>query len=202
MVAICGKLSTVGTMADKLKKLTKSQSLYCAARASGEVPKGQCYLNAFPGCKTIKSARSLYQKLDKQPHIQAEMKRLQDGTETAETLTRQEKRVFLARVVRVNPIAIDPDDAEDPNADLIESVTRRYNGEGDHISTTFRVPSKLSAVEVDNKMAGHNEPDEHNHNHNGGVMLVPSGGANLDDWEKDAVKQQEALKGHKKADSE
>jgi len=189
-------------MADKLKKLTKSQSIYCANRAGGEMTKIDCYLEAYPRCGSKDSARSSYQDLEKQPHIKAEIARLQRNTETATTLSRQEKREFLARVARVNPIAIDPDDAGDTNADLIESVTRRYNGEGDHISTTFRVPSKLAAVEIDNKMAGHNEPDEVNLKHGGGVMLVPTGGSSLNDWEKDAVRQQEALKGHKKADSE
>lgn len=168
-------------------------------RANGEMSKGKCYMEAFPRCRTEEAARKGFSRLENLPHIQAEIKRLQDATETGETLTRQEKRVFLARVVRVNPVAIDPDDPEDENADLVEGVTRRYDKEGNHISTSFKMPSKMSAVEIDNKMAGHNEPDEVKHTHGGGVMLVPVGGDSLDEWEKDAVKQQEALTTPKKA---
>lgn len=180
-------------MSNSGKTLTKSQSLYCSNRAGGEMTKVDCYLNAYPRCKSKESAKASWQMLEKQPHIQEEIKRLQDATETSETLTRQEKRVFLARCVRVNGLAIDPEDSDDENADLVMDVKRSYDKEGNHVGTAFKLPSKLGAVEIDNKMAGHNEPDEVNHTHGGGVMLVPIGGESLDEWEKDAVKQQKGM---------
>ena len=181
-------------MSNSGKQLTKSQSLYCANRVRGEATKVGCYMEAFPRCKSKDAARSSYQDLERLPHIQEEIKRLQDATETSETLSRQEKRVFLARCVRVNALAIDPEDVDDPNADLVTDVKRRYDKDGNHVETSFKTPAKLNAVEIDNKMAGHNEPDEVSHHLDGGVMLVPTGGENLDEWEKDAVKQQEGMK--------
>lgn len=182
-------------MSNSGKELTKSQRLYCANRANGETTKVGCYMEAFPRCKSRDAARQSYQMLEKQPHIQEEIKRLQDATETNETLSRQEKRIFLARVVRANLANIDPDDEDvDGGMDLASAVTRRFNKEGDHISTSVSLPSKLAAIEIDNKMAGHNEPDEVNHHLDGGVMLVPTGGDNLDEWEKAAVKQQAAMR--------
>tara|TARA_R110002020_G_scaffold472424_1_gene700403 strand:- start:2426 stop:2905 length:480 start_codon:yes stop_codon:yes gene_type:complete len=151
-------------------------------------------MESFPRCKSKDAARTQARLLGHQPHIQEEIKRLQDATETSETLSRQEKRVFLARCVRVNALAIDPEDVDDPNADLVTDVKRRYDKDGNHVETSFKTPAKLNAVEIDNKMAGHNEPDEVNHHMDGGVMLVPTGGENLDEWEKTAVKQQEALR--------
>lgn len=177
----------------KEKKLTRSQSLYCANRATGEMGKAESYLASFPRCKSKGSAITSSALLEKDERIQAEIKRLLDATETEETLSRQEKRIRLARIVRVNSLAIDPDDSEDANADLVESVKRNFDKDGNHISTTFKIPSKLKAIEIDNRLAGHNEPDEVNHHIDGGVMLVPTGADSLDDWEKDAVKQQGEL---------
>lgn len=173
--------------------LTKQQLEYARQRASGSTSQVDAYMLAYPKAKRT-SARTLAKRLEKKPEVQEEIARLRKETETPLVLSRQEKREFLARVVRVNPLEIDPDDKDDPNADLIEGVTRYYNKDGDHIRTVLKMPSKEQAVEIDNKMAGHNEPDEVNMNMGGGVMVVPIGGATLDDWEKEAVKVQAALK--------
>jgi len=150
--------------------------------------KTEAYMSAFPRTKKRETARSSYQKLEADPRIPARIKELQEATETDLVLTRQEKREFLARIVRANLAELDE------SSDLIESVTRRYDKEGNETGTTYKMPSKAQCIEIDNKMAGHNEPEEVNHNFEGGVMLVPTGGASLDEWEKAAIAQQEALK--------
>lgn len=176
------------------RPLTRSQTEYCRLRAGGEMTKTDCYLQAFPRCKSKKTAAGRYQQLELDPRIQAEIQRLQDATETSLVLSRQEKREFLARVVRANLGELDE------SSDLVDSVTRRYDKDGNEISTTFKLPSKAQCIEIDNKMAGHNEPEEMNIHHDGGVMLVPTGGGTLDEWEKEAVAQQKKLTaGDKKA---
>jgi hypothetical protein len=149
--------------------------------------KTDAYLDAYPRTRKPETARVSYQKLEKDPRIQKRIKELQEATETDLVLSRQEKREFLARVVRANLGGLDE------SSDLLDSVTRRYDKEGNEISTTFKLPSKASCIEIDNKMAGHNEPEEMNVHHDGGVMLVPTGGGTLDEWEKEAVAQQKKL---------
>ncbi len=175
------------------KPLTPQQEKFCQLRAGGEMSKTDCYLTAYPRTKKAETARVNYQRLEKDPRISARIKELMQATETDLVLGRQEKREFLARVVRANFKSIDPDDPEEENADLIESITRRYNKDGDHIATTIKLPSKATCIEIDNRMAGHNEPEEHLHKHEGGVMLVPTGGGTMDEWEKEAVRQQQEL---------
>ncbi len=155
--------------------------------------KTDCYLTAYPRTKKAETARAAYQRLESDPRIPARIKELQDATETDLVLSRQEKRQFLARVVRADFKSIDLDDPDEEDGDLIESVTRKYDKDGNHIGTTIKLPSKNQCIEIDNRMAGHNEPEEVNHNHGGGVMLVPVNGDTLDDWEKEAIAQQEKL---------
>lgn len=147
-------------------KLTAQHLKYCQLRALGDTRKQDCYMACFPDAKK-ESAAVLANRLERKDEIKAEIKRLQLKTETPLVLSRQEKREFLASVVR------DPQE---------------------------RVGNKTKCIEIDNKMAGHNEPDEVNVTHDGGVMHVPmlpvpEGSALLTEWEKQSVAQQASLKG-------
>ena len=68
-----------------------------------------------------------------------------------------EKRRFLARIVRVPLAHIDPEDVNDPNADLVESYRRIDTEAGS--SVAFKKLSPLSAIEADNKLCGDGQPD-------------------------------------------
>lgn len=177
------------------KPLSPQQERYCRNIAGGNMTKTDAYLDAYPRTKKPETARSAYPRLERDPRIPARIKELQEATETDLVLTRQEKREFLARVVRADLASLDE------SSDLVDSVTRKYDKEGNETGVTIKLPSKAQCIEIDNKMAGHNEPEEHLHKHEGGVMLVPTGAGTLDDWEKEAVAQQEKLKesGQKKA---
>lgn len=179
------------------RPLTPNQATFTKLVAAGGV-QITSYMEAFPRCKSRKAANSASQVLLKDPRIQAEIRRLQKATETPLTLSIQEKREFLARVVRADITKIDPDDPDEKNGQLLDSVNRSYDKDGNQLKTTVKLCSKIQAIEVDNKLAGHNTPEEHNLNVGGGVMLVPMGGVTLDEWEKAAVAQQEALKDTKK----
>ena len=72
-------------------------------------------------------------------------------------LSLMEKRRFLARIVRVPLARINPEDANDPNADLVESFRRRDTEAGS--SLVFKKLSPLSAIEADNKLCGDGQPD-------------------------------------------
>lgn len=171
-------------------ELTEEHKVYCRHRADATLGKREAYLAAFPNASRS-SAPVLANRLDRKLEIQAEIKRLQTKTETATVLTRQEKREFLARVVRAKIGEIDE------TSDLCDSKTLYYDKEGNHIRTVLKMPSKAQCIEIDNKMAGHNEAEKVDVTVNGGVMLVPMGSGGpetLDEWEKQSVLQQEAIK--------
>ncbi|MEI7910782.1 MAG: hypothetical protein WCK77_14185 [Verrucomicrobiota bacterium] len=75
----------------------------------------------------------------------------------AAVLTLVEKRKFLARIVRVPLARINPEDADDPNADLVESYRRSDSETGSTVA--FKKLSPLSAIEADNKLCGDGQPD-------------------------------------------
>lgn len=70
-----------------------------------------------------------------------------------------ERREFLAKVVRT------PVGEVDSNHVLAQEVTKRYDSNGNMLSETVRMPSKLDAVELDAKLAGDLS--------NGGQVVVP-----------------------------
>lgn len=69
----------------------------------------------------------------------------------------EEKRKFLARIVRTPLARINPEDPEDPNADLVESYRRADTETGSTVA--FKKFSALSAIEADNKLCGDGQPD-------------------------------------------
>ena len=147
-----------------------------------------------------KRARGLLNKKLVQEELVRQQRLARATEDEATMLARNEKRVFLARVVRTDLMSIDPDDPHEANGDLLSEVTRKYDKEGNHTSNTFKMPNKLNAIEMDNKMTGHNEPEVVEHRVNSGVMLLPSAGEGvgtidvLSTWEKDAQMQQAGLK--------
>jgi hypothetical protein len=176
-------------------------------RATSDLPRYIVYQQIFD-TNNVEVARVQSYKLEQIPEIQKEIKSHMEGSHTVKVLSRQEKRERIASTVRADRAAIlrafDPavmalDDPHDTHLrSLVDSYqeNKRYNKEGEHIGTTIsiRLPGMVGLIEIDNKMAGHNEPEEVAVLNNGGVMLVPTGGATLDDWEKEAAQQQEKLK--------
>lgn len=73
----------------------------------------------------------------REPHVQAELKRLRDGLDDDEAMTVKEKRRFLAKLVR-GEVGVD--------LGLFE--------------TRPTVQEVMTAIKIDNEMAGHNAPAE------------------------------------------
>lgn len=175
--------------------LNPKRSKFCQLVASGySVP--EAYAEAYELDEN--QPRTAGNNLMRIESIQMEIKRLQaitrDVSDHENLLTRNEKRKYLAGVVRANVLEIDPDNPDDPSGWLVESVVRQYDKEGNLVRTTVKLPSKLQALEMDNKMTGENQPDVIEHKLSGGVMLIPTGGDTLDSWEKMAISQQGGLK--------
>jgi hypothetical protein len=160
-----------------------------------------CYFEAFPKCKARLTARSGVQRLEARDDIKAEIARLRKATEEEGTLSRLEKRRFLAAAVRCKlPDIVESfeagEDLSEEEKQLVQGVSYIYGKDGELMRKVFKLPSKTACIEIDNKMMGHNEPEEVNHNlPEGGVMLIPMApGATLEDYEKAAIEHQRKLK--------
>lgn len=158
-------------------------------------PLWKCYCEATnkpdPGPKYQGTATSW----SKTEFVGNELKALRRESELDRGLRRQEKRNFLARAVRANALEIDPEDPNDPNADLIQEVVRSYDRQGNVVRTAVKLFPKTVAMEMDNKMTGDNAPEEVHHTLSGGVMVIPVGKADsLEDWEQTAIRQQDSLR--------
>lgn len=107
---------------------------------------GEAYRHAYPKCKTADAAAS---RLLKNVTVCAEIERLRakaDERAGPAVLTYQEKREFLARLVRAR-VAVLPEDS-----DLWTSIKRTKDG------TEFKLPDKLTAIETDNSLTGDDAP--------------------------------------------
>lgn len=151
--------------------------------------KKDAYLAVYKGKTSTAYVAS--SRFEKNRDIQEKIKWFQNKTETSSTLTRIEKREFLAKVVRAKASDLTDD------SPLVESVTCYYDQMGNLTRKVYSMPSKAACIQIDNKMAGHNEPERVEVNVSGGVMLVPASpcASSLDAWEKLAAEQQEALIG-------
>lgn len=116
----------------------------------------EAYLRA--GYKVSRaSAGRCAKRLAKTPAVLAYLENLRQEAAKAAVLTVEEKRRFFARIVRVPLARIDPDNPEDPNADLVESYRRSDTETGSSIAVKKLSP--LAAIEADNKLSGDGQPE-------------------------------------------
>lgn len=98
-------------------------------------------------------------KIEQRPDVQAYMNAVRQASAGDSVLSVQEKRQFLARIVRVPLIRIDPANPDDPNADLIKKAKRKTT-EGNEQEPEAWVYDEvekydaLRAIDEDNKLAG------------------------------------------------
>ncbi len=98
-------------------------------------------------------------KIEKRADVAAYMDAVRQSAAGDSVLTVEEKRRFLARIVRVPLIRIDPSDPADPNADLIKKAKRKVT-EGNEqepeawIYDEVEKYDALRAIDEDNKLAG------------------------------------------------
>ena len=128
----------------KTKSLNSRQLSYATLRAKGE-NKSQSYLKAGYKAKTIEQAGSGAVKLEQDPRVSQYIATLQESSFLKEALSVAEKRAFLAATVRANPL--------DPNlpGHLIQEARTEVDQSG-NVKKVIKLPSKLEAINIDNKM--------------------------------------------------
>ena len=96
--------------------------------------------------RRIEDASSYGCKLLKQDRIKDYVRKLKEKSFASDALSFNEKRAYLARAVRA--------DASNPDADLVQEVREEVDQEG-NVKRTRKVVNKLQALDLDNRMAGH-----------------------------------------------
>jgi phage terminase small subunit len=91
------------------------------------------------------------------PHVKAYLEKMRKARDERLVLSIQEKREYLAKVVRTAIKDVKPD------SELIQEITinKHQDKKGEVTTkTTFKLPSKLDAIKIDNAMMGHNARTE------------------------------------------
>jgi hypothetical protein len=134
------------------KALNLRQQRFCKLFTQGETAGNisQSHRKAGYVCPTIEGHASNGCRLLKSERIKKEISRLREKAFSSDVLTFNEKRNYLARVVR--------SDATAPDADLVQEVREEVDAEG-NVKRVRKMVSKLEALNIDNKMIGHEHKD-------------------------------------------
>lgn len=117
------------------------------------------YLKAGYTCKPS-SAMHACKRVLKRPDVIAYIAAQRQASATSTTLSIQEKREFLARIVRtpITDIVIPDSNIGHKNTDLLKSYTKNESEMA--TSTKLDKLDALKAIEIDNKLSG--DDPEHN----------------------------------------
>ena len=132
----------------KQKILNTRQLKFIKLIAQGE-SQAQAHRRAGYRCPTIEGHGANAVRLLKNERIQRGLQKLREKSFSDMALSSAEKRAFLARAVRA--------DASNPDPDLVQEYSETH---GEHGSVKrVKLVSKLEAINIDNKMAGHSWAD-------------------------------------------
>jgi hypothetical protein len=129
----------------KQKALNTRQLKFIKLIAQGET-QAQAHRRAGYSCPTIEGHGANAIRLLKNERIQKELKKLRDKSFEKDSLTFNERRSFLAKVVRASPNELDA------NSPLVQEYSETANEHG--VSKKVKIPDKLKALELDAKLAG------------------------------------------------
>jgi phage terminase small subunit len=145
----------------RLKELNARQKKFCRLYTQGETAGNiaQSHRKAGYVCPTIEGHGGNGLRLLRSERIQKEIARLRDNEFKKDCLSFNEKRSFLAKVVRT------PVGELHEGSELAQEVTISETKEG--TVKKIKAVDKVRAIEVDNKMSGDNfadrEPQANNH---------------------------------------
>ncbi len=131
--------------AESQPHLKTQHRLFALALFSG-LSQRAAYLQAYPGASP-RTAEVQSSRLITRPDIRATLDHLHSQVETQAILTLQEKRAYLARIVRTSATDVRP------GTDLVQAITTAKDG-----SQTLRMPDKLRAIYLDARLAGELPP--------------------------------------------
>jgi phage terminase small subunit len=118
--------------------------------------------------RKVEDASSYGCKLLRQDRVKAYVSKLREKSFEGMELSYKEKRSFLARCVRTSVSAINAD------SDLAQEVVEEVDAHG-NVRRRVKAVDRLRALEVDNKMAGHDWKDREPQNSNPFMLIVAMG---------------------------
>lgn len=112
------------------------------------------------GYKLDARSSSNAKRLEARDDVKAYMLAIRLATAGDSVLSVKEKREFFARIVRTPLTKINPEDSDDPNADLVKKVKRKTRDEGTKddpetwLYEEYEKYDSLRAIAEDNKLSG------------------------------------------------
>lgn len=143
------------TNGEEDKPLNDKAIIFCHKMAEG-MAQTVAYQEAFK-IKNYESAAASACRLLKNAKVKSYLEELRNEVREKAVLSIQEKREYLAEILRTPIRKIQQD------SPLIQEVriTTTTDKEGNKTqTTTIKIPSKLDAIKIDNIMMGHNNPVE------------------------------------------
>ena len=136
----------------RLKSLNARQQKFCNLYVFGDTAGNisQSHRKAGYACPTIEGHGANGLRLLKSERIQNEIRKLREKRFEKDALSYNEKRSFLARAVRA--------DATNPDADLVQEIREEVDS-GGNVRRVRKLVSKMEALSLDNKLAGHEWKD-------------------------------------------
>lgn len=116
------------------------------------IARGMCGAEAYRKVygKEVSGAKQMASELLQRPEIVDRVQDLMEASETEHILTMQERRRFIARVVRADLTNLDLE----VDGDLIQEITRTEGTKDRAGIEKFKLPGKLESVMADAKLAG------------------------------------------------
>lgn len=136
-----------GRSTEMYRKLNANQMKACQLRALGK-SQVDAYLMAGYKVEDRKDAAAAACNMFRKPHVQAYLTELKKASWLASAVSIEEKRNFLARVIRT------PIGELDETSDLVHSLEYTEHGK------KIKAHDKLKAIELDAKIAGELDASE------------------------------------------
>jgi len=139
------------------------------------MPAYKAYLSAYPDSSEHVARASSTRLLKANENVMAYVAEARLVSHRANALTREEKRSYLADVVRtpVTEIVAKDGSIVEGKGHLVQEIVTSYNKDGEP-SVKVKVPNKLDAIRIDNSMSGDDAPVEHVHSFAGILSGVTS----------------------------
>ena len=151
--------------------INPKQAIFARLVASGETAVS-AYALAYPKAKKT-SVRAAAARLAHHPGVRAEIARLQEAAGKEAVLSIAEKRAWCAKVLKT------PVGQVDENSPLAQEVSYVEGKNG--ATKKVKMVNKIAALELDNKLAGHDYKDQPLGKDNPFLMLVGICGNSRDD---------------------
>jgi len=153
--------------------LTEKEKAFAVARSRGKTLYESHQLAGYKQLAKRDQNEAHAHQIQNRPHVAKYISEIRENEYIKEAMSYAEKRAYLARVKRT------PVGEVDETSDLAQEVKYEEGPNGSR--KTVKMVSKQAAIEIDNRMAGHDFKDHPTGQNNPFLMLVGICGNSRDD---------------------